>query len=155
MKKFKHKGRVRLVGEALTVEDVDRIMEELQKHKMKLLLGEGKAFRCQKCGKIIMKNTYYSYSGKDGLCFECWGKEVRQERREKLLKLFSQAKIVDIEPRDDPFSNIFEVDKIIIEVDDKYYEIKASRWNELYIEIEKIKKRRKDVADKYKKKRGK
>jgi len=123
------------------IEKIDKKIEELQKHKLELLVREGKAFKCRKCGEITAKSIISLEHEKEGLCYTCWSKEVRQQKREKLLKMFNGARIIDVEPRNNPFSDIFNVNKIVIEVNGKRYEIRPDGWDELYIEIEEVKRK--------------
>jgi len=128
------------VGES--TEKIDKQIEELQKLKMELLVKEGKAFRCRKCGTITMRKPFKSSFDlereKEELCYDCWSKEVKKRRREKLLKMLSKARIVDVEPVNNPFYDISDVTKIVLEVDGKRYEVRPAGWDELYIKINEV-----------------
>jgi len=121
----------------LSIEEIDKKIEGLQKRKMELLVKAGEAFKCKKCGKITMKSPISSRYEKEGLCYECWSKEVRQRKQKKLLKMLSQARIVDVEPVNNPFFDISDVNKIVIEVDGERYEIKGVPYGN-YIEIKRV-----------------
>jgi len=129
-----------------TVEEIDKEIkkieseiQELEKRKLELLVKEGKAYKCKDCGDIVRKLPgLRTESEKEGLCHACWSKKVRRERREKLLQMFGEARIVDIKPRANPFSDMFEVDSITLEVDGKRYELTADGWDERYIEISEV-----------------
>lgn len=130
-----------------TVEEIDKEIKkieseihELKKRKLELLVKEGKAYKCKDCGDIVQKLPLRTESEKEGLCYTCWSKKVRREKREKLLQMFGEARIVDIKPRANPFSDMFEVDSITLEVDGKRYELTADGYNERYIEISEVRK---------------
>ena len=115
--------------------EIDKKMAELNQQKKELLLEEGKAYRCTKCGEIAMKSGFMNKSDKDGLCYECWSKKVQGSRREKLMQTFKDAKIIDIVPEDNPYGDISEVEKIILAVDGKQYDVTVGGYEEHYMKI--------------------
>jgi hypothetical protein len=115
--------------------ELDNKIKELEQLKLKLMLEEGRAYRCRECDVIHLKSKDSSESEKEGLCFTCWCKKVREEKREKLLQFFKEARIIDIDPRDNPYSDICQVDRIVLEVDGIRYEVVPSGYDPIYIEI--------------------
>ena len=115
---------------------IDEKIEELKQQKEELWLKEGKAYRCKECGGIAMK-SFSNNDEKQGLCFGCWDKKVMKTKRKELMQTFKNAKIVDIEPENNPYSSIYDVEEITLEVNGERYIIKAVGYGERYIEIEK------------------
>jgi len=80
------------------VEWIDKIIEGLQKIKEEMLLRNGKAYRCKKCGKIVVIDNPDAPHVKEKLCLSCWHEEEDKRLKEKWLELLKDAVIVDVEP---------------------------------------------------------
>jgi hypothetical protein len=120
--------------------ELDKKIEELMRQKEELMLEEGKAYRCKKCSKIAMRSLPTQHSSfdedeKEGLCYDCWSKKVQGRRREKLIQTFKDAKIIDIVPGNNPFGSINEVERIVLKVNEKHYEVVLVGYDECYMEI--------------------
>ena len=116
-------------------EELDNKIEELKQQKKELLLEEGEAYRCNKCGETAIKSKPANRNEKEGLCYDCWCEKVQVRKREELMQTFKDAKIIDIVPESNPYSDINDVEKIILEVKGKRYEVVSAGYDEHYIEI--------------------
>jgi hypothetical protein len=118
---------------------IENQINELKKRKMELLVKKGEAYKCRKCGAIMVE--YALTRDAKPLCYRCWTEKVMEEKQKKLTNLFSKArivKIVKIKPHDNPYFDFFKVAEIVLEVDSKYYVIKAGDgWNS-FIEISEV-----------------
>ena len=117
---------------------IDKKIEELKQQKEELWLEEGKAYRCKECEKIVVNSSFSNSDEKEGLCYDCWSKKVKETKRKELMQTFKHATIVDIEPGSNPYSNINEVETITLKVNEQLYKIKIAGYDEQYIEIEKV-----------------
>jgi hypothetical protein len=115
--------------------EIDKRIADLNQQKKELLREEGKAYRCTGCDEIAMKSGIANESEREGLCYDCWSKKVQGIKREKLMQTFKDARIIDIVPEDNPYGDISEVEKIILEVDEKHYEVTVGGYEEHYIGI--------------------
>ena len=116
--------------------ELDKEIEDLKQRKKELMVEEGKACKCNKCGEIVMKNKCCNEAEKDGLCYTCWSKKVKEDKRNKLIQIFKDARIIDMIPSDNPYSFIESVEKIILEVNGKRYEVIVAGHDEFYIGIQ-------------------
>lgn len=121
------------------VKELDKKIEELKQRKDELMLEQGEAFRCKDCNDVVQKSKYSKESNSEGLCYTCWEKEVKIRKRNELMQTFKEAKIIDIVPDNNPFADINKVEQIILEAGGKRYEVIASGYDEVYIEILELK----------------
>lgn len=117
------------------VEGIDKKIAVLVQEKKELLLEKEEAYRCKECDEIVMNVNSHDENERESLCYDCWSKKVQGRRREKLMQTFKDAKIIDIVPEDNPYGDISEVEKIILAVDGKRYEVAVGGYEEHYIEI--------------------
>lgn len=119
--------------------ELDTKIEELKQQKKELMVKEGKAYRCKECKKIEMKAEHFYIEGneKEGLCYGCWSEKLQEKKRDKLMQIFKEAKIIDIVPIDSPQSDIDEVEKIVLDVNGEHYEVVSCGYREFCIKIQK------------------
>lgn len=117
---------------------IDEKIENLKQQREELWLKEGKAYRCKKCKGIAIESSPTDNWEKEGLCYDCWSKKVTKTKRKELMQTFKNAMIVDIEPQENPYSSIYDIEEIVLEVAGERYIIKAAEYGERYIEIEKV-----------------
>jgi len=101
-----------------SIEWIDKIIEGLQKIKEELLLREGKAYRCKKCGKIVVIDNPDAPHVKEKLCLSCWHDEEDRRKKEKWLEILRDAVIVDVEPDYETDSHL---KRIVVVKDGKKY----------------------------------
>lgn len=118
--------------------EINKKIEELKQQKEQLWFEEEKAYRCKQCGNIVMKINSLNKEEEKGLCYNCWAKEVKEDKRKELMQKFKDAKIVHIEPEDSPYNSINDIEIITLEVVGERYEVKVAGYGECYIKIEKV-----------------
>lgn len=95
---------------------INKKIEELKQQKKELLVKQGKAYKCTSCGEIDTEEH-------EGLCYKCWSETVKERKRKELMQTFKDAKIIDIEPKDNPYSSSYMIKSVTLEVGKEQYKL--------------------------------
>ena len=79
------------------LEEMESQMEQLKKEQLEILVKEHKAFHCEKCEKVVVKEKASSAELEHTLCWDCLQRKQRKQHKDNLFSKIRQGRIVDIE----------------------------------------------------------
>jgi len=116
-----------------TEKEIERIKKEIEEISIK----KDEAYRCKNCGKFVWRSDLIpGEHQEEGLCRDCWEKREREKSRQRLLGLYKDARIVDIEPYIESysFSSHKKALSVVIETSDKQrYELRPNQFEDKFI----------------------
>ena len=88
------------------LEEMESQMEQLKKEQLEILVKEHKAFHCEKCEKVVVKEKASSAELEHTLCWDCLQRKQRKQHKDNLFSKIRQGRIVDIELDSSWYQNI-------------------------------------------------
>ncbi len=113
------------------IKKLEQKKEEIIQVKLEKMVGEGKAFKCSRCKKIIICETASPAEKSSGYCWNCKRILDKREREKEIYNKLRAGTVVDIDMKAHGYTAI---KALHVYKDFRVYEIKAnSEDGELYI----------------------